>query len=44
MAKKLRVIEMTIYRNIEKFKQLEILERKGADKTGVWIIRKVNKI
>jgi len=30
---------MTVYRNIEKLKQLDILERKGADKTGVWIIK-----
>jgi len=44
MAKKLRVTEMTIYRNIEKLKQLEVLERKGADKTGIWVIRKVNNI
>jgi Fic family protein len=44
MAKKLRVTEMTIYRNIEKLKQLEVLERKGSDKTGIWIIRKVSKV
>jgi ATP-dependent DNA helicase RecG len=41
MAKKLKVTEMTIYRNIEKLKTLGILERKGADKTGIWIIKQV---
>jgi len=40
MAKKIKITEMTVYRNIEKLKQLDVLERKGSDKTGVWVIKK----
>ncbi|MDR1130631.1 MAG: winged helix-turn-helix transcriptional regulator, partial [Prevotellaceae bacterium] len=39
IAKKLKINKTTVYRNIEKLKQLEILERKGSDKTGIWIIK-----
>ena len=39
IAKKLKINESTVYRNIEKLKQLGILERKGSDKTGNWIIK-----
>ncbi|MDR1182158.1 MAG: Fic family protein, partial [Bacteroidales bacterium] len=39
IAKKLKINESTVYRNIEKLKQLEILERKGSDKNGIWIIK-----
>ena len=39
IAKKMKINESTVYRNIEKLKQLEILERKGSDKTGAWIIK-----
>ena len=38
IAKKLIINESTVYRNIEKLKQLHVLERKGSDKTGIWII------
>jgi Fic family protein len=40
IAKKLKISDSTVYRNIEKLKQLEILERKGSDKTGIWAIKK----
>jgi Fic family protein len=38
IAKKIKLNESTVYRNIEKLKQLEILKREGADKKGVWVI------
>jgi Fic family protein len=38
MAKKLKVNESTVYRNIAKLKQLSALERKGADKAGSWVV------
>ena len=44
IAKKMKINESTVYRNIEKLKQLEILERKGSDKAGVWIIKSVSHI
>ena len=40
IAKKMKVNESTVYRNIEKLKQLDLLERKGSDKAGIWIIKK----
>ncbi|MDR0232402.1 MAG: Fic family protein [Dysgonamonadaceae bacterium] len=40
IAKKIKINESTVYRNIEKLKELKILERQGADKTGAWIIKK----
>ena len=40
IAKKMKVNESTVYRNIEKLKQLDVLERKGSDKAGIWIIKK----
>ncbi|MCL2103684.1 MAG: Fic family protein [Kiritimatiellaeota bacterium] len=40
IAKKMKINESTVYRNIEKLKELGILERKGADKTGIWIIKR----
>ena len=40
IAKRMKVNESTVYRNIGKLKQLDVLERKGADKTGIWIIKK----
>ncbi|MDR2145861.1 MAG: Fic family protein [Tannerella sp.] len=39
IAKKMKINESTVYRNIEKLKELGVLERKGADKTGIWIIK-----
>jgi Fic family protein len=39
IAKKMKLNESTVYRNIEKLKELGALERKGADKTGVWLIK-----
>ena len=39
IAKKMKLNESTVYRNIEKLKQLKIVERKGSDKTGIWIIK-----
>ncbi|MDR2205205.1 MAG: Fic family protein [Flavobacteriaceae bacterium] len=39
IAKKLKINASTVYRNIEKLKQLEIIERKGSDKTGVWVVK-----
>ena len=39
IAKKMKINESTVYRNIEKLIQLDILERKGADKVGIWIIK-----
>ena len=39
IARKLKINESTVYRNIEKLKQLNILERKGSDKTGIWIVK-----
>ena len=43
IAKKMKINESTVYRNIEKLKQLGVLERKGADKTGRWIIKRAVK-
>jgi len=40
IAKKIKINESTVYRNIEKLKQLELLERKGSDKAGIWIVQK----
>ena len=40
IAVKMKINESTVYRNIEKLKKLEILERMGSDKTGVWVIVK----
>jgi predicted HTH transcriptional regulator len=40
IAKKMKINRSTIYRNIEILKHLEILERKGSDKNGIWIIKK----
>ncbi len=40
IAGKMNINESTVYRNIEKLKEWGILERKGADKTGVWAIKK----
>ena len=40
IAKKMKINESTVYRNIEKLKQMGILERKGSDKAGIWIIKK----
>lgn len=42
IAKKLKVNESTVYRNMEKLKELDLLERQGSDKTGIWIVRKIN--
>ena len=39
IANKMKINESTVYRNIEKMKQMEVLERKGSDKTGIWIIK-----
>jgi len=39
IAKKMKINESTAYRNIEKLKELKILERRGTDKTGIWIIK-----
>jgi len=39
IAKKMKINESTVYRNIERLKELEILERKGSDKTGIWLIK-----
>ena len=40
IAKKMKINESTVYRNIKILKQLDVLERKGADKTGIWIVKK----
>ena len=42
IAKKLKVNESTIYRNIAKMKSLKILSRVGSDKSGQWIIKRLN--
>ncbi len=39
IAKQLGVNGATVYRNIEKLKQMGLLERKGSDKTGVWMVK-----
>jgi Fic family protein len=39
VAKKIKVNESTIYRNIEKMKLLKVLSRVGSDKSGHWIIK-----
>ena len=39
IAKKIKINESTVYRNIEKLKQYKILERKGSDKTGRWVLK-----
>jgi Fic family protein len=41
IAKKLKVNESTVFRNIEKLKSLNLLSRVGADKSGKWVIRNV---
>ncbi|MCL2101241.1 MAG: winged helix-turn-helix domain-containing protein, partial [Fibromonadales bacterium] len=38
IAEKMKINTSTIYRNIQKLKQLGILVRKGSDKTGVWML------
>ena len=38
LARKMKVDKSTVYRNVEKLKQLGVLERKGADKTGCWVL------
>ena len=38
IAKQLGVNGATVYRNIEKLKQMGLLERRGSDKTGVWVV------
>ena len=38
IAKKLKINESTVYRNIAKLKQRGILSREGADKNGYWKI------
>ncbi|GHV16019.1 hypothetical protein AGMMS49938_15500 [Fibrobacterales bacterium] len=38
IAKKLKINESTVYRNIQKLKQMNIIERVGSDKDGVWQI------
>ena len=40
IAKKMKINESTVYRNIEKLKEWGLLERKGTDKTGTWNIHK----
>jgi len=40
IAKKMKINESTVYRNIEKLKKLGIVERIGADKSGIWIIKR----
>jgi Fic family protein len=40
IAKKMKIGESTVYRNIEKLKRLGALERNGADKTGSWVVKK----
>jgi predicted HTH transcriptional regulator len=42
MAKKMKINVSTTYRNIEKLKQLNILEREGSDKFGLWKINTQN--
>ena len=39
IAKKMKIDQSTVYRNIKKLKQLKILERNGSDKSGNWIIK-----
>lgn len=41
IAEQLAINPATVYRNIEKLKQAGLLERKGSDKTGVWIVTQV---
>ena len=38
IARKMKVGKSTVYRNIEKLKQLGVLARKGSGKTGSWVI------
>ena len=44
IAKKMKINESTVYRNIEKLKEFGVLVRKGSDKTGIWIIKQVSKV
>ena len=39
IAGKIKISESTVYRNIKKLKEWGILERQGADKTGIWIVK-----
>jgi Fic family protein len=39
IARQLKINAATVYRNIEKLKQMGLLERKGSDKTGVWVVK-----
>ena len=43
IANKMKINQSTVYRNIEKLKQLKILERSGSDKSGNWIIKPQRK-
>jgi Transcriptional regulator len=38
IAKRMKINESTVYRNIAKLKSLGILTREGSDKTGKWVI------
>ena len=38
IAKRMKINESTVYRNIAKLKLLGILTREGSDKTGKWVI------
>ena len=38
IAKKMKVNESTVFRNIAKLKSLGVISREGSDKTGRWVI------
>ena len=39
IAKKIKISVSTVFRNIEKLKQLNLLSRNGARKDGFWVIK-----
>ncbi|MCL2064217.1 MAG: Fic family protein [Candidatus Cloacimonetes bacterium] len=40
IAKKIKISVSTVFRNIEKLKQLNLLSRNGARKDGLWVIKR----
>jgi Fic family protein len=40
IAGKMKINASTVYRNIEKLKRLDVLERQGSDKAGMWILKR----
>jgi Fic family protein len=44
IARKMKISESTVYRNIVKLKQLKLLKREGGDKAGRWVVPAARQI